>query len=355
MAATLVLACVGIGLGGVLWMQHPAAQTAPPAPAPDIPVTAATVTRQDFPVYLDGLGAVQPINTVLVRARVDGTLMQFIPTEGQDVKQGDPIAVIDPRPFKAALDQATAKRAQDDADLANARHDLARYTSLAKQDFASHQQVDTQSALVNHLVAALAGDDATIESARLNLSFCYITSPIDGRVGLRLVDPGNLVHASDATGIVTITQVHPIAVTFTLSQDELPRITAAMAQQATAQRKLAVIAYASDDRTRLDEGTLLTQDNAIDPIDRHDQAEGDLPERQTAALAEPVRQRASAADDRAQCPDRPLGRRAARPGGAVCLCGHARLRRSHARRSRCGMTMARWRWSARGCRTARRW
>src|SRR5208337_892700 len=206
------------------------------------PVTVASAARQDFPVYLAGLGQVQAFNAVLVRARVGGTLMQFVPTEGQEVKQGDLIAIIDPRPYKAALDQAVSKHTQDDADLANARQDLARYASLARQDFASRQQVDTQIALVNHLVAAIAGDDAGIESARLNLSFCYITSPIDGRVGLRQVDAGNLVHATDASGIVTITQIHPISVTFTLPQEDLPRVTAAMAQG-----KLAVLAYSGDD------------------------------------------------------------------------------------------------------------
>lgn len=259
-ASALVLACLGIGLGGLLLTPQPVAQTAPPQATPGVPVTVASATRQDFPLYLAGLGQVQAFNAVLVRARVDGTLMQFVPTEGQEVKQGDLIAVIDPRPYKAALDQAAAKRVQDDADLTNARLDLARYASLAKQDFASRQQVDTQGALVNHLVAAIAGDDAAIESAKLNLSFCYITSPIDGRVGLRQIDAGNLVHATDATGIVTITQVHPISVTFTLPQEDLPRVTAAMAQG-----KLPVLAYAGDNRTRLDSGALLTPDNAIDP------------------------------------------------------------------------------------------
>jgi multidrug efflux system membrane fusion protein len=230
LASALTLAFVGIGLVGVLSTRHSAAQTAPTGVAPGVPVSVANATRQDFPVYLSGLGSVQAFNAVLVRARVDGTLMQFAPTEGQEVKQGDLIAVIDPRPYKAALDQATAKRVQDEADLTNARQDLARYTSLAKQDFASRQQVDTQAALVNHMVAAIAGDDAAIESAKLNLSFCYITSPIGGRVGLRQVDVGNLVHATDATGIVTITQVHPISVTFTLPQEDLPQVNAAMAQ-----------------------------------------------------------------------------------------------------------------------------
>jgi multidrug efflux system membrane fusion protein len=224
-----------------------------------IPVTVASVTRQDFPVYLSGIGSVQPMNTVLVRARVDGTLMKFVPTEGQEVKQGDLIAVIDPRPYQAALDQALAKRAQGEADVQNARQDLERYTTLAKQNYASRQQVDTQKALVDHLTAGMVGDEAAIETAKLNLSFCYITSPIGGRVGLRQVDPGNLIHATDATGIVTITQMRPIAVIFTLPQADLPRVT-----QAMGRGKLPVQAYAQDDRTLLDSGDLLTPDNAID-------------------------------------------------------------------------------------------
>jgi multidrug efflux system membrane fusion protein len=225
-----------------------------------VPVSVASSVRQDFQVYLSGLGQVQAFNAVLVRARVDGTLMQFAPTEGQEVKQGDLIAIVDPRPYKAALDQAVAKRGQDEAALTNAKLDLARYASLAKQDYASRQQVDTQMAMVNQFIAALAGDDAAIESAKLNLSFCYITSPIDGRIGLRLVDVGNLVHATDMTGIVSITQLHPISATFTLPQENLPRVTAAMAQG-----KLPVLAYSGDDQTKLDTGELLTPDNAIDP------------------------------------------------------------------------------------------
>lgn len=225
-----------------------------------VPVTTAHAKRMDFPVYLRGLGQVQAVNAVLVRARVDGALMQVPVTEGQTVKQGDLIAVIDPRPFKAALDQVEAKRAQDQALLANAKLDQARYATLARQDFASRQQVDTQLALVNQYTAALAGDEAAIEMAKLNLGFCYIASPIQGRVGLRQVDPGNLIHATDATGIVSITQVQPIAATFTLPQDALPRINEAMAAGT-----LAVQAYASDDKTLLDRGSLLTPDNAIDP------------------------------------------------------------------------------------------
>ena len=264
--AGLVLVAVAAGAGGLLWTPRPVAQTAAPPEAPaGVPVAVASATRQDFPVYLAGLGQVQAYNQVLVRARVDGTLMQFVPTEGQEVKQGDLIAIIDPRPYKAALDAAVAKRGQDEANLVNMRLDLQRYTSLAKQDFASRQQVDTQVAMVNQGLAAIDGDEAAIESAKLNLSFCYITSPIGGRVGLRLVDAGNLVHATDMSGIVSITQMHPISVTFTLPQGDLPRVTAAMAQGATTKSKLAVLAYTGDDQTKLDTGELLTPDNAIDP------------------------------------------------------------------------------------------
>lgn len=251
------LAAIILTAGIALVLPHPAG--AQPAAASAVPVSAVTSKRQDVPIWLRGLGTVQAFNTVLVRARVDGTLQKFPVTEGQLVKQGTLLAVIDPRPYRAALDQAAAKKAQDQADLANARHDLERYASLARQDFASRQQVDTQTALVNHLTAAIAGDDAAIEAAQLNLSYCFITAPFDGRIGLRQVDPGNLVHATDAGGIVTITEVHPISVVFTLPQADLPAIVAAMAQ-----RPLRVAAWSSDAKLPLAEGTLLTPDNAID-------------------------------------------------------------------------------------------
>ena len=225
-----------------------------------VPASIATATRQNVPIYETGVGSVEAYQSVLVRARVDGTLLKVPVTEGQEVKQGDLIAVIDPRPFQAALDQATAKKAQDEAQLTNARRDLGRFQSLATQDFASRQQVDTQQALVGQFVAAVQGDDAAIEAAKLNLGFCFITSPVDGRVGLRLVDAGNLIHATDTTGIITITQIHPISATFTLPQEDLPGIQADMRQH-----QLPVLAYPSDDSTLLDQGTLLTPDNSIDP------------------------------------------------------------------------------------------
>jgi len=257
-AAGVSAVAVALVVLGASPERHAAAAQEVATPAP-VPAIVAQAIRQNVPIYATGIGAVQAYQDVLVRSRVDGMLMQFPVREGQEVKQGDVIAVIDPRPYQATLDQATAKKAQDQALLANAKLDMVRYSSLLTQDFASRQQVDTQKALVNQYVAAVAGDDASIEAAQLNLTYCVITSPVDGRVGLRQVDPGNLIHATDTTGIVTITQVHPISATFTLPQDELPRVETDMAAGPSP-----VIAYATDDRTELGAGTLLTPDNTID-------------------------------------------------------------------------------------------
>jgi len=235
------------------------AQQASSQPSTAVPVSVTKVEREDVPVWLSGLGTVQPLNTVTVRARVDGTLMQVPVTEGQVVKQGTLLAVIDPRPYQAVLDQAIAKKAQNEAQLSNAKLDLQRYSSLARQDFASHQQVDTQKMQVDNFTAALKGDEATIEAAQLNLSYCYILAPFEGRLGLRTVDPGNLVHATDANGIMTIAQIRPIAVVFTLPQRELPGIVEEMAGGA-----VTVTAWSGAQGQELARGTLLTPDNAID-------------------------------------------------------------------------------------------
>jgi len=226
-----------------------------------IPVSVASVVRQDVPILLRNIGAVQAFQAVAVHTRVDGTLDKVFFNEGQDVMRGDRLALIDPRPYAAVLAQAQAKKTYDQVQLENAKRDLARYQALVRNDFASRQQLDTQTAAVGQISATLVGDDAAIAAAQLNLDFCTITSPIDGRVGLRQVDAGNFVHASDTSplGIVTITQIHPIAVVFTLPQDTLPRI-----QTAMARGKLVVLAYTSDDRTLLETGELLTTDNAID-------------------------------------------------------------------------------------------
>jgi membrane fusion protein, multidrug efflux system len=232
------------------------AQTAPPGA---VQVRTAGAQMQDVPVLLNNIGTVQSFASVLVRARVDGTLERVYFTEGQEVKAGDKLAEIDTRPYAAVLAAAKAKKAADEAQLTSARADLARYTNLAHSDFASHQQLDQQNALVLQLQANIAGDEAAIQSAQLNLDYSTVTSPIDGRVGLRLIDPGNLIHGTDASGIVTIQQLRPIAVVFTLPQDDLPRVQAALARG-----HAPVFAYAQDDKTALGQGDLLTIDNAVD-------------------------------------------------------------------------------------------
>ncbi len=189
-------------------------------------MTAVAARRTDFPVVLQGLGQVQAYNTVTVRARVDGQIMKIGFREGQMVKKGDLLAEIDPRPFQAALEQAKAKKVQDEANLANAKLDQARYASLAKQSFATQQQLDTQNSLVNQLTAAIVADAAAIDAAQVQLDYATITAPISGRVGYRLVDEGNLVSAAQQTGIVTIAQLEPIAVIFTQPQEYVDEINA---------------------------------------------------------------------------------------------------------------------------------
>jgi membrane fusion protein, multidrug efflux system len=250
--------CAGLIAG----LASAAAQTPPsPSAPPAVPVSVAPVARNDVPILLRNIGTVQALQNALIRTRVDGTLEKVFFTEGQEVKKGEKLVQIDPRPYQAALDQAMARKEQDSSSLANARRDLARYQSLAQREFASRQQVDTQTALVNNLVAALHGDEASVAAAQVNLDYTTITAPFDGVMGLRQIDPGNVVRAADTTGIgiVTIAQVHPITVVFTLPQDALPAIRAGMARG-----KLPVQAYAPDDKTLLAEGELLTTDNPID-------------------------------------------------------------------------------------------
>lgn len=250
----------GVVIAGVIAVAggsaEPGHAEAPPAP----PVTVVQAARKDVPVYATGIGTVQAYRSVLVRARVDGTLEKIAFREGQDVKPGDLLAEIDPRPYAAALQQAQAKRAADAALVQNAKLDLARYASLARTNFASRQQVDTQTATVNQDNANLQGDDAAIAAAALNLSFCRIESPIDGVVGLRLVDIGNLVHATDTNGIVSITQVQPISLVFTLPEEQLPAVRDAM----QASPDVPVQAFTSDNARKLADGTLLTPNNSID-------------------------------------------------------------------------------------------
>src|SRR5438128_8253902 len=221
----LLIAAIG-AIGYFGWDQYGRArppQTAQKGPAPKpVPVKVAAVEKADFPVYLTGLGTVQGFNTVLVRSRVDGQINKIAFTEGQLVKEGDTLVEIDPRPFQAALDQAKAKKQQDEANRANANLDLQRFTRLG--EFATRQQTDTQRSTVAQLTAQIQADTALIENAQTQLDYATIKAPISGVVGLRQVDVGNIVNAATQTGIVTIAQIEPIAVIFTAPEDQLPYI-----------------------------------------------------------------------------------------------------------------------------------
>ncbi len=229
------------------------------AKAPTALVSVAATRRVDYPVYVEGLGQAQAYNTVTVRTRVDGQIEKIAFDEGQMVKAGDLIAQIDARPFRAALDQAVAKQAQDQANLANAKLDLQRYATLAKQSFATQQQLDTQNALVTQLIAQIASDAAAIDAAKVQLDYTTIDAPISGRVGFRLVDEGNMVAAAQQTGIVTIAQLQPIAVVFTAPEDDLPRINAALASGAPQ-----VEVRTSSGGKPLATGKLTVVDNQVD-------------------------------------------------------------------------------------------
>jgi len=261
----LIVAVAALGFFG--WQQYrgtgPAAQvanvqkrTGPPAGNP-VPVTIASVEKADFPSYLFGLGSVQAFNTVIVRTRVDGQIDKIAFQEGQLVKEGDLLAQIDPRPYQAALDQAVAKKAQDEANLANAKLDLHRFVSLG--EFATKQQTDTQSSTVQQLIAQIAGDVAAIANARTQLDYATIRAPLAGVTGFRLVDQGNIVNASTQTGIVTIAQIEPIAVIFTAPEEQLQEIKAALAVQAPK-----VIALSTDGKRVLSTGTLSLINNQVD-------------------------------------------------------------------------------------------
>ncbi|HEY5226784.1 MAG TPA: efflux RND transporter periplasmic adaptor subunit [Methylovirgula sp.] len=223
------------------------------------PVLVAVARAADVPVYVEGVGTVKPLQSVLVRSQVDGVIQSMPFKEGQDVHRGDLLVQIKPELYQAQLDQAVAKKAQDEATLANARLDLTRYTNLAKTKAATTQQLDTQRATVAQDEAQVKLDAAAADSARTTLGYTHITSPIDGRTGLRVVDPGNLVHASDATGLVTVSQIQPISVVFVVPQQQLPRIIKAKASGA-----LPVYALDNAAQTPVDTGTLDVIDNQID-------------------------------------------------------------------------------------------
>ncbi len=227
-----------------------------------IPVLVATAERKDMPILLDGLGTVQAYNSVTIKPMIDGPLAAVTFTEGQMVARGDVLAQIDPRPYQAALDQVTAKKAQDEALLANAKLDLIRYQKLVASNFTSAQQADTAKALVAQYEALARQDQAQIDTAKTNLSYTTITAPLAGRTGVRLVDQGNIVHAGDATGLVVIAQLQPIFVVFTLPQQSLPAVARAMA---AGTPKVVATPQGGSKAAVLDTGTLTVLDNQVDP------------------------------------------------------------------------------------------
>jgi multidrug efflux system membrane fusion protein len=258
-AASIAIVAVG---GGIYfgWTQgsEPAHAARPPA-RPAVPVTVAIVARQDMPIYLTGLGAVQASFTVGIHSQVDGKLQEVLFTEGQHVKKGDVLAKIDPRLFQAALDQAKAKKAQDEALRAAADKDLTRFKTLVLRAVESQQNVDRQQGTVDQLKASIAADEAMIETAQTNLDYTSITAPSDGRVGMRLVDPGNIVHANDQGSLATLVLTQPSAVMFTLPARALDDVRDAMARG-----PVEVTAYDQDNRRALATGKLLLVDNLID-------------------------------------------------------------------------------------------
>jgi membrane fusion protein, multidrug efflux system len=258
----LVLAVL---IGGVYWWQSdagkPAAPKGPPGGmTPMMPVRVQAAISENLDVYLRGLGTVTAFNTVTVRSRVQGELIEVLFKEGDSVKAGDVLARIDPRPFEVALDQALGAQQQNQAQYENAKRDLQRYQTLRKQDSIAPQLLDTQAALVRKFEGLIKSDQATVDNARLQLSYTTITAPIAGRLGLRRVDAGNLLNANDPAGVVVITQTQPIAVMFTLPENDLPAVRAPMLLGQT----LAVDAYDRADLNRLTEGKLSSIDNQID-------------------------------------------------------------------------------------------
>ena len=257
--AAVVVALVA---AAVVWWHRTGAdvpQAAAQAPAPGIPVTAGTVAIQDVPVFLHGIGTVQAYNSVAIKSRVDGQIVSVAFKEGQDVKEGDLLFQIDPRGYQAALEQAQAAKQKDEANLVGAQADLDRYEKLLTPGWQTRQSYDQQKAQVAQLQAAIKGDIAQIDTAKINLGYTDIRSPIDGRLGARLVDKGNIVHANDNTALVMITELKPIFVSFTLPQETLDDV-----HENNKQTPLVVRAYSGDGKKQLSEGKLTLIDNMID-------------------------------------------------------------------------------------------
>jgi multidrug efflux system membrane fusion protein len=250
------LAAVAVVAGIVIWGRGKTKQVSGPPP---VPVIVATAAQQDVPIYYDALGTVQAYNTVALRAQVNGQILSVDFRQGQEVHQGDVLAKIDPAPYKAALDQATAKKADDQAQLIDANKDLSRFTTLAIKNFETQQNVDQQQAKVDHFKASIDSDQGAIEAAQTQLGYTTIAAPIDGVVGFRQVDVGNIIHTTDANPLTVLTQIKPCTVIFTLPQGDLGPVRDAMLRGA-----VSVLAFDQNDKQQLAEGHLLLIDNQID-------------------------------------------------------------------------------------------
>jgi membrane fusion protein, multidrug efflux system len=261
-AKLIIIVAALIAAGGVaLAGEHlrAATETGQAAvPPPAVPVVAGTVHQGDVPIYLRGVGTVIAYNNVIVRSQITGQIIKIAFNQGQTVHQGDLLAEIDPRPYQALLDQAIANRDRDQAQLVNAQANLSRYTSLQQKGYASTQLVETQNAQAAQLQAMVKSDEGVIEQAQTNLSYTNLTAPIDGVVGIRQIDIGNIIHPTDPNGLVDLTQIQPISLFFSLPQTDFVEI-----QQQMAQGPLTVEAYSQDDKTKLDEGKLDLIDNQI--------------------------------------------------------------------------------------------
>jgi multidrug efflux system membrane fusion protein len=253
-ALVVITAAVGVAV----WSRSDAPEADPTASPPPVPVVAATISGHQVPIYLRGVGTVIAFNNVIVRSQITGPITNISFKQGQTVHKGDLLAEIDPRPYQAQLDQATANRDRDQALLVNAQANLDRYTPLLAKGFATSQLVDTQKAQLQQLQATVKSDEAIIESAKVNLSYTKLTAPIDGVTGIRQIDEGNVIHPTDPNGLVDVTQIQPISLIFSLPQTTFPEI-----QQEMAKGTVKVLAYSQDDKTKLDEGRLLLIDNQI--------------------------------------------------------------------------------------------
>jgi membrane fusion protein, multidrug efflux system len=247
-----------ISTAGVTWWRQSRAAPTKEAPTPPTPVVAATVDAHPVPIYLRGVGTVIAFNNVVLRSQITGPLIKVSFVQGQTVHKGDVLAEIDPRPYQAQLDQAIANRDRDQAQLLNAQANLGRYVPLQAKGFATGQLVDTQKAQVAQLEAAVKSDQAVIENAQVNLSYTKLRAAIDGVTGIRQIDEGNIIHPTDANGLVDLTQIQPISLIFTLPQTTFPEI-----QQEMAKGPVKVLAYSQDEKIKLDEGELLLIDNQI--------------------------------------------------------------------------------------------